>query len=483
MLPFLTYSTVSEGAHIAGEGLQRGRGEGAGKELVIDRVGASELAARYGTPLYVYAANGFRGNYDRIKEAFGSLKPQICYALKACGNIHILRELVRRGAGLDVVSGGELERAWLSGVDMSKVVFAGVGKTEAELRAALSGRLSLLGASAKNMDGQRAHERAAVGLFNIESEGEILRLATLAKELGVKARACLRINPDVDAHTHAYTTTGKHENKFGVDLNHAKEIFKNAQQHTHLSLSGLHVHLGSPIATPKPYEEAVEILTKLIEALRAQGTPIDVLNIGGGFGVDYGLAAPDEIETFAQRLVPLLRPLVAQGIAIVIEPGRSIICQSGVLLTRVQYVKQSRTKRFIICDAGMHTLLRPALYQAYHFLWPVAPRGEDWVPGSLRDAGTFVGLSACDVVGPICESSDFLAQNRMLPEVQPGDLLAVFCAGAYGMSMTSTYNDHPRPAEVFVDGEEVRVIRPRQSQRELVAPELMLAGIEFGDES
>lgn len=452
-------------------------------ELMIDQMSAGELAERFGTPLYVYAAKGFLGNYDRIRSAFAGVAPQICYALKACGNVHILRELVSRGAGLDVVSGGELERAWLSGVDMRKVVFAGVGKTERELRAALSGKHSLLGKNAKNMDGQCAGDRAAVGLFNIESEGEIERLAGIARELGVQARGCLRINPDVDAHTHAYTTTGKHENKFGVDVQRAQEIFKKAQHHTHLRLCGLHVHLGSPIATPKPYEEAIGVLVKLIEALKSQGTPIDVLNIGGGFGVDYGQSAPDEIEVFAQRLVPLLSPLVQQGIAIVIEPGRSIICQSGVLLTRVEYVKPSRTKRFIICDAGMHTLLRPALYQAYHFLWPVKPRGAGLIPKSLRDAATFAGLSACDVVGPICESSDFLAQNRMLPEIQPGDLLAVFCAGAYGMSMTSTYNDHPRPAEVLVDGDTVRVIRPRQSQVELVTPEMLLVGVELEKES
>ncbi len=438
---------------------------------MIDACDAEAIAREHGTPLYAYSRRAMVASFRRFEAAFAPVAPLVCYALKASGNLHLLRVLADLGAGMDVVSGGELERAWLSGSPMSKIVFAGVGKSEPEIAAALSGSHSLLGADAKGRRGEPVTGRGPVGLFNIESAGECERIDRIASSLGIDARGCIRVNPDVDAHTHRYTTTGRSENKFGIALSEVPALFARFRNGGRLRLIGLHVHLGSPIATPGPYAEAVAVIGDLIDRLASQGTTIEVLNIGGGYGVDYGQDAPAAIESFATALVPLLAPLKARGIRIVMEPGRSIICQAGVLLTRVQYVKQGRTKAFVIGDAGMHTLIRPALYEAYHFVWPATPRGG-LTPGDLREDQPFDGLITCDVVGPVCESSDFLAQGRRLPPLEPGDLLAVFCAGAYGMSMSMNYNDHPRPAEVLVDGSACRLIRPRQRAIELIASEL-----------
>jgi diaminopimelate decarboxylase len=456
MLPFISYEPTSSGDRAA---------------LLIDGQSASDIAEQFGTPVYAYSHSAMTSNFKRLEAAFAPVSPLLCYALKASGNLHLLRVMVDLGAGLDVVSGGELERAWLSGVPMSKVVFAGVGKTEREIAAALSGKHSLLDARTRGRHGEPASDRGPVGLFNIESIGECERIERIAAELGVVARGCIRVNPDVDAHTHKYTTTGKSENKFGIDLVHVPGIFDRFRNSRSLRLTGIHVHLGSPIATAAPYIEAIGVVTKLIDTLQSQGTPIEVFNLGGGYGVDYGMGVPESIEQFAGKLVPALVPLHARVIRIVMEPGRSIICHAGVLLSRVQYIKQGRTKRFVIGDAGMHTLIRPALYQAYHFLWPVAPRLNQ-VPRNLSDPQSCEGLVPCDVVGPICESSDFLAQNRLLPEMEPGELMAVFCAGAYGMSMALNYNDHPRPAEVLVRPTGCTLIRPRQTELELISAEL-----------
>ncbi|MBL9002396.1 MAG: diaminopimelate decarboxylase [Phycisphaerae bacterium] len=425
--------------------------------LRIDGLDADALAAEFGTPLYVYSAGMIRANFLRLASAFAALSPLLCYALKACGNLHICRLLAAKDAGMDVVSGGELERAWLSGVPMSRVVFAGVGKTEAEIRAALDGRFSPFANPVPGAPDPRG--RGPVGLFNIESEGEFLRIASIAEQLGIVASACLRINPDVDARTHKYTTTGKYENKFGIEIGRAAEFFASHGRTPHLRLTGLHIHLGSPIATPAPYLEAVRIALSLIDRLADAGTPISVLNIGGGYGIDYGGGGVCTPEEFGAALVPELALRVAAGLRIIMEPGRIIVGNAGVLLTRVQYIKTGKSKRFIIGDAGIHTLLRPALYGAHHRIRPtrVAPNASE---------------SPADVVGPVCESSDFLCQDRPMPPVSPGDLLAVFDAGAYGMSMASTYNDHPKPAEVLADAGRAALIRPRGDIAGLIAPEL-----------
>ena len=459
MLPFIDYRPTTT----------------SGPTLMIDACEAEAIAREHGTPVYAYSRRAMAANFGRFQQAFSPVAPLLCYALKASGNLHLLRALADLGAGMDVVSGGELERAWLSGSPMSKVVFAGVGKTEAEIAAALSGAHSPLGADARGRHDEPASSRGSVGLFNIESPGECERIDRVASALGVDARGCIRVNPDVDAHTHRYTTTGRSENKFGIDLGEVPALFSRFAGGRRLRLNGLHVHLGSPIASPEPYAEAIGVLADLIDRLASQGSSIEALNIGGGFGVDYGQGTPATIESFAAALVPLLQPLKQRGIRIVMEPGRSIICHAGVLLTRVQYVKRGRTKAFVIGDAGMHTLIRPALYEAYHFAWPATPRGG-LAPTDLRERQPFNGLMTCDLVGPVCESSDFLAQGRLLPPVEPGDLLAVFCAGAYGMSMSMNYNDHPRPAEVLVDKGECRLIRPRQRAIDLIAPELSVGG-------
>lgn len=440
--------------------------------LRVDGLAAEELAGRFGTPLYVYSGSTIRENYSRLAGAFGPLRPTLCYALKACGNIHVCRLLASLGAGMDVVSGGELERAWLSGVEMSRVVFAGVGKTEAEIRAALDGRFSPFAGRAGVGD---PRGRGTVGLFNVESEGEFERIAGLCRELGRPARACLRINPDVDAGTHKYTTTGKHENKFGVDIARAAEFVEAHGKNPQLRLSGVHVHLGSPISTPGPYVEAIRAVLALADTLAAAGMPLETLNIGGGYGIDYGTGRVCTPEEFGAAIVPELSERVRSGLKVVMEPGRCIVGNAGVLLARVQYVKIGRSKRFVICDAGMHTLIRPALYGAHHFVWPTRVEAGH-VPDGLRAPPQASGLVGTDVVGPICESSDFLCQDRALPAMNGGDLVAVFCAGAYGMSMASTYNDHPKPAEVLVEGGSARLIRGRGDVAGLIAAELDVGG-------
>ncbi len=450
--------------------------------LTCDGLPIGPIADRFGTPLYLYSAAAIAANYRAVADAFADLNPTICYAVKANSNLHILRRLAALGSGMDVVSGNELDRAWLAGVPMDRITFAGTGKTQAELHAALSGEHSPLArvirdraGDLKNPRGETPHRRGPVGLINAESEGELERIADIAAELGVTARACLRINPDVDAHTHAYTTTGKKENKFGVDIGRAAEIFASFKDRRGLNLTGLHMHLGSPIASPQPYIEGITAALALIDDLTARGHSITALNIGGGYGVDYGNApagrAPSPIADFARAIVPLLKDRAARGLRILLEPGRCIVAPAGILLSRVQYTKRGRTKTFIIGDAGVHTLVRPALYQAYHFIWParVAP---EHTPASGAEKQDLPGLTTCDVVGPVCESSDFLAMNRDLPPVAAGDLLAVFTAGAYGMSMSSNYNEHLRPAEVLVENGEPRLIRARQDPLALLHDEL-----------
>jgi diaminopimelate decarboxylase len=286
------------------------------------------------------------------------------------------------------------------------------------------------------------------------------------------------VNPNVDARTHKYTTTGKRENKFGLDVRLVPRIFEAWRGDPNLSLAGLHFHLGSPIATPSPYVEALEVVLRTIDELERAGHAISVLNIGGGFGIEYGheqqsVATPEE---FAAAIVPVLCPRVGRGLRIHMEPGRVLVGDAGLLVTRVQYVKETTAKAFAICDAGMHTLIRPALYGSYHFAWPVAP-GTGFVPRGKGPVQVHQGLRTMDLVGPICESSDFLVQDRLLPPLAPGDLIAVFDSGAYGMSMASTYNDQPRPAEVLVRGSESRIIMPRQSVADLLGLDQTAPGV------
>jgi diaminopimelate decarboxylase len=440
--------------------------------LVCEDASAAQLADRFGTPTYVYSKATLLDHYDKLAAAFADLRPLICFSIKCCGNIHILRILAERGAGMDVVSGGELARARAAGVAPGKIVYAGVGKTDAEIEAALG-----KSETAK----QRDSETGAIGYFNIESEPEFENIAAIARRVRTPCRGALRVNPDVDPRTHAYTATGKAESKFGVDIARAARFFERYGRDEFLALDALHLHIGSPVYEVAPYVAAVKKVLALIDDLESRGHRITTLDLGGGFGADYETDRSPPASDYAAALVPLLRDRVSgagvppagqPGLRIILEPGRAIAGNAGILLTRVLYVKEgSAGKRFVICDAGMNTLIRPALYGAFHFVWPCEP-GEAFVPDRRGQEVGVPGLVTCDVVGPICESGDFLAKGRQLPPVQRGDLLAVFTAGAYGMAMASTYNSQPLPAEVLVDGAEAKLIRKRQTADDLLTPEL-----------
>jgi diaminopimelate decarboxylase len=439
--------------------------------LHAGEVPVTEIADAVGTPTFVYSADAIRSSYRRVERAFAPLGAHLHYAVKASSNLHILRLLHEQGAGMDVVSGNELERAWLAGVPMGDMVFAGVGKPEAEQRAALDGRFSPLRDDAELLGRSGIETRGPVGLFNVESESELEVLARVAAELGLVARACIRVNPDVDARTHEYTTTGKEENKFGVRWSRVPEVFAEYRDVASVDLVGLHVHIGSPVYETEPYESAVRVLLRLIDTLEAAGHPISVLDLGGGWPMSYTDGEAPEIEAFAEALTPLLEERVQNGLRIVLEPGRSIMANSGVLLTRVHHIKEGRDKRFVIGDAGMHTLIRPAFYHAFHFVWPVVVEPHH-VPRTAAEQLDLPDLHNSDLVGPICETGDFLARGRNLPKVRRGDLMAVFSAGAYGMSMSSNYNDQVRPAEVLVDGRRVVLIKERQRLARLLENEV-----------
>lgn len=455
----------SERAHIlrAMPGFQWVRGV-----LHADGVPLPAIAEEVGTPTYVYSAQAIRAAYRRLAAAFAPLGARFHYAVKASPNLHLCRLLRELGAGMDVVSGGELERAWLAGTPMADIVFAGVGKSDAEIRAALDGRFSPVAADAARFGAPQSAGRGPVGLFNVESESELRSIARLGAELGVRARACVRVNPNVDPHTHEYTTTGKEENKFGVDADRIVALFDGARGDPGVELFGLHVHIGSPVPQVEPYAEAIAVLLTLIDDLERRGHRIRVLDLGGGWPVPYREGEVPPLEAYAERIVPLLEKRARAGLQVCLEPGRSLLANSGILLTRVEHIKRGRAKTFVICDAGMHTLIRPALYRAFHFVWPVAWAGP--APRWQEDPGV-AGLETCDVVGPICETGDFLARGRALPPVARGDLLAVFSAGAYGISMASNYNDHGRPAEVLVDGDHAILINERQTLAALLETE------------
>ncbi len=413
--------------------------------LWCEAVPVRDLAARHGTPLYVYSAGTLAAHYRRMQQAFAELQPLICFSVKCCSNVHILRRLATLGAGFDVVSGGELYRALRAGGDPAHIVFAGVGKTVGEMREAL---------------------RAGVGLLNVESASELATLATVAAELGARPEVALRIIPEVDAGTHAYTTTGTRASKFGLPLEQAAELVRSYANSPHVHVRGLHLHIGSPVYDPQAYTLSIGRALDLMDRLAQEGFALDTLDIGGGYGAHYqGQEAPAAAD-YAAAIVPLLR---GRHLRVILEPGRSIAANAGVLVTRVLHTKETGSRRFVIVDASMTELIRPALYSAYHFVWPVeagdrVPRG--WSPAQPPD-----GLETVDVVGPVCESGDFLARQRALPPLRPGDLVAVFTAGAYGMAMASQYNSRPRPAEVLVEQGAARLIRRRETYADLVRAE------------
>jgi len=391
----------------------------------------ADLAARFGTPLYVYSRQQLQANYRRVREAFDPLGAQVRYSVKANSNGALLRLLREWAAGFDVVSGGELYRSLRAGADPRTIVFAGVGKTEAELRFAVA---------------------AGVGWINVEAREELAALEAIAAEVGARPQVALRLNPALDADTHRHIATGGYRSKFGVDLDEAERLLAGAARFAHLDLAGLHVHVGSQLASPDATVVAVGKALVLIDRYRLR-----MLDVGGGFPVDYrsGAGSPPDPSAFAQALAPLLRD---RRLELLIEPGRSIVADAGLLLARVLNVKSRAGRQIVVVDAGMTDLIRPALYEAYHPIVPLAARGDS-IPS--------------DVVGPVCESADAFATDRPLPPLQPGDLLAITHAGAYGYVMASNYNSRPRPAEVLIDGASATLIRRREAFDDLVATEVI----------
>lgn len=419
--------------------------------LICDGVRADELAGHYGTPLYVYCARTIEHHYQMLFDAFSGADeaPLICYSVKANSNLQILNQLRELGAGFDVVSGGELERVKEIGALPSRVVYAGVGKTAPEIQLAID---------------------AGILLFNVESESELHRIDACARERGTRVGVALRLNPDVDPQTHKYITTGKRENKFGIDLQRADRVLRVAQDLAGIEVQGLHIHLGSQITDTAPFVEGVRRVLDYLKRGGQATAAVRWLDIGGGFGVHYRGEEALPAAAFAQAILPEIK---GSGLRLILEPGRFILGNAGILLTRVVTRKDSGKRRFVICDAGMNDLLRPSLYRSFHRIWPVAADSPPPLAVDAEAQGEGPGGNGfTDVVGPICESGDFLGLERSLPEIAEGDLVAVFSAGAYGFSMASNYNTRPRPAEVLVDQGQHRLIRRRETLQDLLQTEM-----------
>jgi diaminopimelate decarboxylase len=414
---------------------------GADSVLHCDDVPLTKLAERYGTPLYVYSATTIHERLAAFESAFRNIPHTICYSVKANSNLSILRLLARAGCGFDVVSGGELERVLAADRRAArKIVFSGVGKSRDEITAAL---------------------KAGILLFNVESESELLALAECAARLRKVARVALRVNPDVAADTHPYISTGLHKHKFGVPIGSARALYAKASGARYLKVAGVSVHIGSQITDAAPFAEAVARVADFVRELRADGHRVDYVDTGGGLGIDYreqGLRFEDYVAKYARAITNPLRGL---NVHLLLEPGRAIVGPAGVLITSVLYRKQNDGKRFLVVDAAMNDLIRPALYSAYHEIVPV-----------VQSKDSSVKKETVDVVGPVCESGDFFARDRELPRVEEGSLLAILDTGAYGMVLASNYNTRPRPAEVLVSGKSFKVIRRRERVRELYSAEL-----------
>jgi diaminopimelate decarboxylase len=405
-------------------------------DLYCEQVPLADLAHRSGTPAYVYSSQSLLCNYRAYDEAFGDLPHAVCYAVKANGSLGVLALLAKAGAGFDIVSGGELFRVLQAGGEPSKVVFSGVGKTADEVEYALS---------------------SGIHSFNCESEAELALIDALAGRRGVKAGFAIRVNPDVDAATHPYISTGLSEHKFGIAIAQAAAVYHRSRQYRNLAAQGVSCHIGSQILDPSPIREAVDKVTALANRLRAEGHPIRHLDFGGGLGIAYleGEGAP-AIGGFIESLRERLRE---SGLRVMVEPGRSIVGPAGVLLTRVLYRKRNGAREFIVVDAAMNDLIRPALYGAHHEIIPVR---KNPLPPVVAD-----------VVGPVCETGDFLARGREMANAMPGDFLAVCTAGAYGFVQSSNYNSRPRVPEVLVEGAAWRVIRAREKYVDLVRGEVV----------
>lgn len=405
-------------------------------QLWAENVPLAQLAEQYGTPLYVYSRATLERHWHAFDQAVGSHPHLVCYAVKANSNLGVLNALARIGSGFDIVSVGELERVLAAGGDPGKVVFSGVGKTAAEMKRALS---------------------LSIKCFNVESEPELLLLNQVAAELGVKAPVSLRINPDVDAQTHPYISTGLRDNKFGIAFERAPQVYRLAHSLEHIAVRGIDCHIGSQLTTIEPFIDATDRLLALIDQLAAEGISIQHLDVGGGLGVVYRNEQPPQPSDYAKALLERLRHHA--HLELIFEPGRAIAANAGVLLTRVEFLKHTEHKNFAIIDAAMNDLMRPALYQAWQDIVPVMPRAGEAI--------------TYDLVGPVCETGDFLGKDRDLVLAQ-GDLLAVRSSGAYGFTMSSNYNTRVRAAEVMVDNDQTYLVRQRESLSSLWALETIL---------
>lgn len=401
--------------------------------LHLEEVPLAHLAETYGTPLYVYSAGALTAAYRALEGALAGVPHRICYAVKANPNLAVLRHFARLGAGFDIVSGGELARVLAAGADPGRVVFSGVGKSRTEMRAALE---------------------AGIHCFNIESEAELARLDGVAGELGRVAPVSLRVNPDVDAKTHPYISTGLKQNKFGIPIEEAPRLYRLAAGLAHVRIVGLDCHIGSQLTELAPMADAADRVLALADRLAEDGMPLAHIDLGGGLGIRYRDETPPDAAAYGALLAGRMR---GRRETLLVEPGRYLVGNAGVLLTRVEYLKRGAERSFLVVDAAMNDLMRPALYDAWHAIEVADPQPER-VP------------VLCDVVGPVCETADFLGRERLLAAAE-GDVLAILSAGAYGMSMSSTYNSRPRAAEVMVTGNEIHLIRERDSIASLMAGE------------
>jgi len=399
--------------------------------LCCDNIEITKIAKKIRTPFYLYSHKTLVDHFHKLKEAFKEIDPLICYSMKSNSNLSVCKTLQNEGAGFDIVSGGELYKAMRIKADPKKIVYASVGKRTDEIEEAI---------------------RQRILLFNVESIPELVLINSIAGRMNRKVDVAIRINPDVQPKTHRYITTGKKETKFGLDFKTAEDIFDNSNKYPHLNIIGLHIHIGSQITESTPYVKALKKVKNFIEKSQID---VKILNIGGGLGIVYSKEKPQTAKKFAGAVLPILREIRCR---VILEPGRFIAGNSGVLVMSVVYVKQTPSKKFVIVDAGINDFIRPSLYGAYHEIQPVIKNNT-------------MKMEAVDVVGPICETGDFFARNRRLPQFKSGDLLAIMGAGAYGFSMASNYNARPKPCEVMVIDRNFYVVREKESYKDLIRSE------------
>ncbi|VAX35074.1 Diaminopimelate decarboxylase [hydrothermal vent metagenome] len=410
-------------------------------ELYCESIKVRRIAKEVGTPFYLYSHNTLVDHFIKLKEAFAKIDPIVCFAMKANDNLAVIKTLVNQGAGFDIVSIGELKKARKAKADMKKIVFASVGKTEEEIVEAI---------------------KADILFFNVESLPELEEINRIAKKLKKKPRVALRINPDIDAPTHAKITTGTLKNKFGIDLQTAHKIMKNHKKYAHIQFSGLHVHIGSQITKAQPFIDAIKKVIAFVDTLKADGIILQYLDIGGGLGIIYKDEKPQTAQKFAEVILPYLEKT---GLKIIMEPGRFIAGNAGIFVTKVLYLKDNGVKKFLIVDGGMNDLMRPTLYDAYHEIVPLKKKNSKKIK--------------VDVVGPICESGDFFAKDRKLPVMRKDDLLAIMSTGAYGYVMASNYNVRGRPPEVMVKGNKFAVVKKREMFKDLIRGESIPGFLDF----